>query len=167
MSELLKRAIICFACEIRFYAVQQEQGVLLQSDGCSSSRLRTWWVCPRRWSGGPGRFPALCCFFFIKTHQNPERRQPLKGIRASSVWPLCWEFLRWLKLAGGVHLHPLEQSHRERRRALDVPNDWREQEQHRVGCANTFIILRPPTPPPRGPGLTVYNLPLYLWSAVM
>lgn len=89
---------------------------------------------------------ATFFFFFIKTHQKPERRQ-LEGIRVSSAWPFCWEFLRWMKLAGGVQQHPLEQSHSEPQQALDVPNDWREQEQHRVGCANTFIILWYPPPP--------------------
>lgn len=85
------------------------------------------------------------CYFLLRSIKAREGTTP-RGARAAAAWPRCWEFLRWLKLAGGVHLHPLEQSHREHRRALDVPNDWREQEQHRVSCANTFIILRyPPT----------------------
>lgn len=46
---------------------------------------------------------------------------------------------QWRDVAAGVPPPPTRAKSREP--TPDVPSDWREQEQHGVGCANTFIIL--------------------------
>lgn len=73
----------------------------------------------------------------------------LLGITLAGQYPPAHTYICWSKVTGYTHV------------VVHVQSGWREQGKHRVGCANTFIIL---WYPPQT-GFTVYNLPLSWWSA--
>lgn len=84
----------------------------------------------------------------IRTRVDPRR------VYSGLPRPLLSGIPQVTKLGVGVRLHPPEPSQKAHRRTLGVPNDWREQEQHRAGCSDTFITptladpvdcLQPPT----------------------